>query len=432
MVRGGREKRRCAFLRHAAAVCVIFLVAWRGGERLLPAVVAGEERSGPSAPQSGLSRLVQLLAETDDPAFQRDILRGMYRALNGRRSVKSPAGWSRVSVRLLRSSDAEVRRLTWELGVVFGDAAALQALRQRAGDPSLSVSARQRALLPLVQRGDAATLLLVKKLLREPAMRRVALRSLAAYNRPEIPALVLKMYPQLKPAEKQDAVLTLASRPSWALQLLSAVEKKQIPTRDLSAFVVRQMTAFQNATLNERIRRVWGSVRATSAERKARLARYKSRLTAAVLKKADLSRGRLLFRKTCATCHRLYDEGKRIGPELTGAQRSNLDYLLENILDPNAVIGRDYRLTVLVTTSGRLITGIIREETDKTVQVQTANERIAVDKSDIEIRKQSPVSLMPEGQLDKLSPEEVRDLIAYLMHPVQVPLPANHSTKDNR
>ena len=130
----------------------------------------------------------------------------------------------------------------------------------------------------------------------------------------------------------------------------------------------------------------------------------------------------MVFRKTCASCHKLFDDGKAVGPELTGSQRTNLVYLLENVLDPNAVIGRDYRMSVIALDSGRIITGIIKEESAKTLTVQSANERILIAKSDIELRKRSNVSLMPEGQLEKLTFREVRDLFGYLMGATQVPL----------
>ena len=133
--------------------------------------------------------------------------------------------------------------------------------------------------------------------------------------------------------------------------------------------------------------------------------------------KADLRRGRQLFVKNCASCHKLYDEGGDVGPGLTGSQRSNLDYLLENVLDPSAVVPREYQVSILTTASGRTLTGIIKEETERAVTVQTQNESVVVARDDVESRTQTNVSMMPEGLFDKLSPEEVRDLVAYLMRP---------------
>jgi putative heme-binding domain-containing protein len=100
-----------------------------------------------------------------------------------------------------------------------------------------------------------------------------------------------------------------------------------------------------------------------------------------------------------------------------------LHYLLENMIDPSAVIGSDYRLTNILTKNGRLIPGIIVEETDRAVTVQTATERLVLSKSDIETRRVSSVSLMPEGQIEQMSFTELRDLIGYLQSKEQVALP---------
>jgi len=120
----------------------------------------------------------------------------------------------------------------------------------------------------------------------------------------------------------------------------------------------------------------------------------------------------------------LFDAGKRIGPELTGSQRTNLDYVLDNVLDPSAAVARDYQMTQLVLADGRLLTGIVVEENDQTLTLQAPTERMTFAKADIEERQRSPLSMMPEGLLNSLSADDARDLVAYLASPQQVPLPA--------
>src|SRR5262249_48199078 len=144
----------------------------------------------------------------------------------------------------------------------------------------------------------------------------------------------------------------------------------------------------------------------------------------AALTIAARTHGRLLCARACAACHVLFGEGGKVGPELTGSQRANLDYVLENLLDPSAVVARDYQVTLLQTKDGRVITGIIKQETPQVLTVQTHNEVLRVPQNEVEARARSPLSMMPEGLLDKLKDEEVRDLVAYLGSPTQVPLPA--------
>jgi putative heme-binding domain-containing protein len=120
----------------------------------------------------------------------------------------------------------------------------------------------------------------------------------------------------------------------------------------------------------------------------------------------------------------LFGEGGKIGPDLTGSQRTHAEYLLIKLLDPSATVAKDYQLTIIATKSGRSVSGLVKEENDKVLTVQTENEVVRIPKADIDAREQSKQSMMPEGQLEKLSNAEVRDLFAYLAGSGQVPLPS--------
>lgn len=245
-------------------------------------------------------------------------------------------------------------------------------------------------------------------------MRAAALQALAAYADPNTPSLILKRYAKLTPDEKSDAISTLASRPAYALALLDAVADKTVARQDLSAFAVRQLLALNDKKVTARVNEVWGTLRPASQEKAALTAKYKRLLTADTLRQANLSHGRLVYAKHCAACHKLFGEGGNIGPELTGSQRANLDYVLENMLDPSAVVPREYQVSIITTDSGRTLTGIVKEETERAVTVQTQNEVVIVPKDEIELRRQSNLSMMPEGMFERLTFDEVRDLVAYL------------------
>jgi putative heme-binding domain-containing protein len=227
----------------------------------------------------------------------------------------------------------------------------------------------------------------------------------------------------LSGAEKADAIGTLASRPAFALALLDAMEKKQVATADLSAFLARQMVAFGDKKVTARLNSVWGSIRPESKDKAVVLAKYLKLATPEKLKKANRGKGRAVFAKNCATCHLLFGEGNRIGPDLTGSQRAKPEYILHKVLDPNAVVARDYQVTRIVLLNGRILTGIVKEETNKVLVLQTPTEQVRILKRDIEEREKQNSSMMPEGLLAKLSDSEVRDLLAYLAGEGQVPLP---------
>jgi putative heme-binding domain-containing protein len=371
----------------------------------------------------GLAPLVRVLAAADDVAVQRDVLRGMCEALQGRRAVAAPEGWAAAYRKLASSPNREVREKALVLGLLFGDPQALAALRRTVADTRADAAARRAALQALVEKRVPDVPELLRDLLAEPAMRGPALRALAAYDDSGTPALVLRHYAGLSEAEKADAVATLASRPAYALALLDAMERGQVPRRDLSPFVARQLLNFHDQRLGERLTKVWGAIRPPSKEKAALLARYKGLATPAALKKADRKHGRAVFARTCATCHTLFNEGANIGPDLTGSQRANPEYVLAKVLDPNAVVPHDYQVTFVTTTSGRVVAGIVKAETDKVLTLQTQNEVVRLPKSAVEERRRSSLSMMPEGLLAQLKDAEVRDLLAYLAGPGQVALP---------
>jgi putative membrane-bound dehydrogenase-like protein len=370
-----------------------------------------------------LEPLVAMAAKTSDAAIQQDILKGIQEAFGGWRQMAAPKGWEEHSKTLLQSPVKQVRERATLLGVMFGNQALIDQLRQTLGNQKAQLDDRELALKSLVQRGKDDILPLLKGLLAEPALRTSAIRALAAFKDQDTPALLLKLYPSYSAADKEDVVQTLASRPAWAMILLDGIEKGQLARSDVSVFVARQMQGLKDKQVADKLAKVWGQVKPASADRVALTKKYKEILSPQSLKSADLSRGRFMYAKTCAACHRMYDDGGNIGPALTGSQRHNLDYLLENVIDPSAVVPKEFQMTKIETQNGRFINGIIKQETDKTVAIQTQNELIVLPKSDIAGREQSKFSLMPDGLLDKLKEDEVRDLIAYLQSKDQVPLP---------
>jgi putative heme-binding domain-containing protein len=392
--------------------------------RILPlAAVIFCSTAALAATPPGLPALVRVLGRTHDPAVQRDVLRGIQEALEGRRHVPMPEGWQTVAHALTASPDAEVRQRALALSVLFGDRQALEQMRQLLADRHAALAVRQDALKVLLDARDPKLVAALQALVADPAMRREAIRSLAAYGDRQTPQIILKQYASFTPDEKTDAIHTLASRPAYARALLDALEKGVIRRTDVSAFTVRQVLAFHDPKVSARLTRLWGTIRPASQEKAALMARYKKYLGSGALVGADPSHGRQLFAKTCASCHKLFGEGGDVGPELTGSQRANLDYILENVLDPSAVVAKDYQMTVIETRDGRIITGIIKAENDKSLTVQTQNEKIIVPKNEIESRARSPLSMMPEGLWKDLSDEDVRDLVGYLASPHQVPLP---------
>jgi putative heme-binding domain-containing protein len=366
-----------------------------------------------------LDGLVRVLATSDDPAAQRDILVGMGEALAGRRAIKSPEGWGAVYRKLSASKDGEVRRRVAQLSLLFGSAEALADLKKQAQDGKANPDDRGFALQALLDHGDADTFPLVRSLLDDPVLGRPALRGLARFGEKETPGLVLARYPKLSAEGREDAIGTLTIRPAYALALLDAIEGKTVPRADVSAYWARQMVALKDPAVSKRLEAVWGTIRPAAKDRDALMKKYK----ALPLKEGDRIKGRGLFAKTCANCHKMFGEGGAIGPELTGSQRRNPEYILTKVLDPNASVPREHQVTLIRTKKGRLITGVIKNDDGKVLLMQTPTEEVRVRVSEVEKREPQKTSLMPENQLKDWPDADVRDLLAYLAGEDQVSLP---------
>jgi putative heme-binding domain-containing protein len=262
-------------------------------------------------------------------------------------------------------------------------------------------------------------------LLDDRALNLDAVRGLAAYDHPDTPKHLVQRLPKYSAELRAAAIDTLVSRPGYAKALLHAIETSVVQPKEISALQARQIYGFGDDELTRQFASHWGEIRATNEEKRTLIARYKSDLPPEQLARADLSQGRQLFQKTCANCHVLYGQGQKIGPDLTGSNRKNLDYLLENVVDPSAVVGADFRATTFILEDGRVLNGVLAEQSDRTITVQTAQERITLDRSEIDDTKPTTNSLMPDGLLQNLDAAEVRNLIAYLMSTDQVQLPTH-------
>jgi putative membrane-bound dehydrogenase-like protein len=384
-------------------------------------------REGEGAPPASSAWMIDELFKTLAAAadtIRLDILRGLKEAYRGRRSVPEPASWRNVYIELAKSENRQVRDDVKELGVLFGDRRLIVELEESLTKyPRPDAVARRRAVELLTAKREPAFLQTLFTLLQDTDLRSDAIRALAAYDASEIPQRLIGIYSSLPTAERQDAIQTLTARPAFALALLDAISEGRIPRPDVSALTIRQLQALADERVNQRLTAVWGTIRRASADKAAKAEQLKSQLSADAVKSADLSHGRAVFAKNCAACHVLFGEGSKIGPDLTGGQRHNIDYVLDNVLDPSAIVPREYKVHVLRLADGRVLQGVIAAETPQTLTMQTANETISVPTSEIEARKESPLSMMPEGIFDRLTGEDIRDLVAYLASPQQVPLP---------
>lgn len=377
-----------------------------------------------------LPALVEVLNQTDDPQFQLDVLKGMAEGLKGRRNVPMPKGWAAVEARLRQSANAEVRSQAQILSVIFGSPQAIAALRQALRNSAADLAVRRAALEMLQGARDPQLPSILLDGLQDANLRGAALRALAAYDLPATAGAVLDVYPSLAAGEKRDALSTLASRVNYAKPLLSAVARGTVSVKDLTAETIRQLRSLKNETIDQELQKVWGVARESTGDKRKEIDRYKAIYRAGGSQPGDATRGRIVYARTCAQCHTLFESGGKIGPDLTGSNRADLEYILQNIVDPNAVIPNDYRTTTVETKDERIMTGIVTKQDERSVTVVTANESLVIPRVEIQSLRPGEISMMPEGLLANLADQEVRDLIYYLNRPGQVPLLATPETLD--
>ena len=358
-----------------------------------------------------------------DSATRKWMLEEIVAALAARGRMPAPPAWEQGYERLRADPDDTVRRLADLAAVRFGDPRVVPQLRSLVANPDADRGQRLEALQALVSSRDEGLPPVLQRLVDDPTIQKQAIDGLAAVPSDGTPAALVTAYEGLPADCRQAAIATLTSRPAWTLALLDAVAANAVPRGDLSAFTVGRLAQSADPKVIARLNEVWGTIRVTPADRKADFERWRTALNPAAMKQADLSHGRATFAKTCGACHQLHGQGGQIGPNLTGSNRADLEYLLANLLDPSAIVGRDYQTTIVVTDDGRSIAGIVVKETPTSVTLQTPTEQVTVPLDDIETRVLSQQSLMPENQLAQLAPAAARDLVAYLRHPTQVPLP---------
>lgn len=373
------------------------------------------------APEASLSAVLNYLSEVNDDATRLDILRGVKAGLSGRRNVAMPKEWPALEQSLAKSPQQEVRLLAQNLGLTFGSQFALTSLRDTLKNPKAETAVRRSALEGLVSIKDPELPALLRPLLKEGALRPEAIRALALFNDPSTPEALLAVYGTLSLAERRDTLNTLASRLTYARPLIAAVSSGRVPKNHLTAELVRQIRSLKDNTLNQELQKTWGLARETSADKRQEIDRYRKIYAAGGSTPGDASRGRKVFARVCQQCHTLFDTGGKVGPDLTGSNRADLDYILSNIVDPNAVIPNDYRSSTVETKDDRVLTGIIQRQDDKSLTIVTANEVVVLPKSEVRSQQLSELSMMPEGLLTALTDTEIRDLIYYLGRPGQVP-----------
>jgi putative heme-binding domain-containing protein len=222
--------------------------------------------------------------------------------------------------------------------------------------------------------------------------------------------LLLRKWSGLTPGLRSSAAEVLLARPEWAESLLSAVEKNEIPAGDFDPARVALLQSHPLAKVRKRAAAVFAN--SSVARRADVVARYQRSLEL----EGDVERGRAVFAKSCAACHKLEGKGTEVGADLGGVRQRGAAGVLLNILDPNREILPKFLTYAVVTSDGRIFTGLIAKETSNDLSIrQPDGHEVPIKRRDIEEMASTGLSYMPEGLESQIDHQAMADLIAYLM-----------------
>jgi len=369
----------------------------------------------------GFASCAQLLSWAPTNADAERVLKGMELALSGRRLERVPVPLSDWFAKTWQQKSPSPDLI--HLGLRLGNAEAGQAALILIANEKASDADRAALMEVLAQVGESASvpaLLAIVESSRSAALQNAALSALQRFPMKNVAEALVGSYPRMNTALRQRTRNALCSRPGWSMILLDAVDSGRITQSDLSLDQVRQMASLKDAELSSRVERRWGKIQSSSDEEKQNtLNRLRLVLNpsgaAGRSGKGEPTVGKVVFQQSCAVCHRLFGEGTTIGPDLSGADRKNTEVMLVSILNPSAYIRPEYVSYDLLTKDDQSLSGLMVESSPASVTLlDRNNQRHVLARDQIKELNASSVSLMPEGMLEALTPQQVMDLFAYL------------------
>jgi len=354
-----------------------------------------------------LSAAFLLNAVTDKSSIDR-LLKGFEEAFQGRSLAGIPdelvtalakSGGGSLALRFRQSQPDAVA----EAVKIMGDTAAAPDVRRQLIEICGQIHATDLlpVLLDLVKHEQDASVLAT------------TFTALQNYDAAEIGDDVTERFAELAEEPQLAAEALLVSRTIWSKQLLNAVDAGKISPDRISNSALRKMLMHGDDSISAAVLKHWGEISAISpAQVQAEISRLNTVLNAGT---GNPRSGKMLFMQNCGRCHLLYEEGGRIGPDLTPFARNNMERMLMSVVNPSLEIREGFENYVLVTNDGRVLNGFLADKDSQIVILRGVDgQNTIVKREDIDDMHVIPQSVMPEGALKLLNDQQVRDLFAYL------------------
>jgi putative membrane-bound dehydrogenase-like protein len=362
-----------------------------------------------------LKACAKLLALAPDADRKNRLTAGLLEAFRGRRITGLPEDLAKA----LDDYQSSLGDSDLALGLRLGKPESLKAALKIIADEKADKPTRLTYIDILGQTRQASAIDPLLGLLsstKSHSIKRSALEALMNFDDPRIGQQVMNRYHGDLPDEqgvRATAQKLLASRPASALLMLEQVDDGKIAKSSIPQDIVQSLSLQSDPAVQKLLAKHWGKIRATPAEKQDQIKRLFELVRAGG---GNPTNGHALFTKKCAVCHTLFGEGGKTGPDLTGYERTNLDFMITAIVDPSAAIREEFTTFAVVTTDGRTMTGLVTDKDTRTVTLRGADNRpVLFNREDIEELTALPISLMPENQMNDLKDQEIRDLFAFLI-----------------
>ena len=355
-----------------------------------------------------LLQAAALLKAAPDDASVDLLLKGFEEAFQGRSLATIPDD--------LAAAISATGRGSLALKLRQGQPEAIATALRKIADTQLKSSERSQLIEIFGQISSAAalpTLLQLARVENDPQVLTAIITALQSFDQIDVAETIVARFASLDEAPRLAAESLLASRPNFARIALQTVDAGQLQPDQFSQQTLRKILLHPDAVIQQLVKKHWGSVAgASTAQMQSEIARIRQVLDTGT---GNPKTGKMLFTQNCGRCHLLFEEGGRIGPDLTPFARDNTERMLSNIVNPSLEIREGFENHLVITSSGRILNGFLADKDNQVVVLRGVDgQNVVIPLTDIDEMTIIPQSVMPEGSLKLLSDQQLRDLFAYL------------------
>ncbi len=363
---------------------------------------------------SNLVTAARILAQAPSDADRDQLIKGLEAGLQGNAVQNPPAALVTETRKLwkTRAHTPQLISLATRLGLPEAMAEAMELVK----NPKTSANDR-RALTKLLSErrsADALKLLLAEFQFSKSSSRRIELMTaMQRFEDAAVGTSLLARYAEMPQRERNSAQNILSSRADWSLAFARGVDAGTIKREDVKPATVLAMQSHKRKAIDALVKKHWGQLRQSSEDKQKRIAAVGALIAE---NKGDAEAGAQVYAIACAACHRYKGKGGNIGPNLDAYQLNNPGFLIPAVVDPSLGIREEFAGFNVVTKDNQRLTGFIAQNAPQFIVLRDlAQNSITLPRNEIKDLQAMPVSLMPEGLLDALTPQQVRDLFAFLM-----------------